>query len=126
MRIMHILVGVGNCVVAVLNAGVFLVLLVLARRSSVVEWRGRQVGDAKLRASTHLCVAVVFGAIGVDRLLPGPSSITADVFTGILMLAALAVALAVEVIRHRRLRGGPNVAPANLIFNLRGLVGDPD
>jgi hypothetical protein len=107
---MHILVGVGYCAVAVLNAGVALVLLVLARKSpQVVMWRGRKVRDAMLRASTLLCVAVVFGAIGVDHLLPGPSSITADLITGILMLAALAAALTFEVVRHRRLRGGPNV-----------------
>ncbi|TDC61607.1 hypothetical protein E1258_11055 [Micromonospora sp. KC207] len=112
MRTMHILVGIGYCAVAVLNAGVALVLLVLARRSSqVVMWRGRQIRNATLRASTSLCVAVVFGAIGVDHLLPGPSNITAGLITGILMLAVLAAALTFEVIRHRRLRSGPNVVP---------------
>ncbi|MEU4780174.1 hypothetical protein [Micromonospora sp. NPDC023633] len=113
MRPMHILVGVGYCAVAVLNAGVALVLLVLARRrsSQVVMWRGRQIRDATLRASTLLCLAAVFGTIGVDHLLPGPSSITADLITGFLMLAALAAALTFEVVRRRRSRSGPNVVP---------------
>jgi predicted membrane protein len=106
---MDILLGAGYLAVSALNARLALVLLALARRSSVVMWRGRHVKEATLRASSLLCAAVIFGAIGVHRFLSNPFNIIAVLFTGILVFAGTAALVTFEVIRHRRLREGGNV-----------------